>query len=469
MKKLFTFLAFVVTMTAMAQSVAISDDGSVANGSAILDVKSTTKGFLPPRMTVVQRDAIASPASGLQIWCSDCAGGETQIFNGSTWTNFIKAEADRAAAAEEANAAAIGLKANIDSPTFIGNVDFDTSELRFNSGNINIGNFEGQTFISSAQVFNVAENIFSGSYVEFNSPSTNFNTAASFISGTLNILNSPQVAGHVLTDVNGDGNATWQASKGQSAGTAAGDMQYWNGTAWVVVAATTNEGAALQMIGGVPTWVGGTAPPPPPPLSSVTIGEQTWTDRNLDVATYRDGTAIPEEQDPDKWKNLKTGAWCYYENNPANGATYGKLYNWYAVMGITTEEDATPTQEQIGARKELAPAGWHVPSDEEWTTLADFLGGTGVAGGKMKETGEAHWKTPNTSATNSSGFTAFPGGNRSNYDGTFSSIGTYGYLWSSSESNTTSAWFRFLWHGNGSVYRVGDGKPFGCSVRCLRN
>jgi hypothetical protein len=75
----------------------------------------------------------------------------------------------------------------------------------------------------------------------------------------------------------------------QSAGTATGDIQYWNGTAWVVVAATTNEEAALQMIGGVPTWVGGTAPPPPP-LSSVTIGEQTWTDRNLDVATYRDGT-----------------------------------------------------------------------------------------------------------------------------------------------------------------------------------
>jgi uncharacterized protein (TIGR02145 family) len=86
------------------------------------------------------------------------------------------------------------------------------------------------------------------------------------------------------------------------------------------------------------------------------IGEQTWTDRNLDVATYRDGTAIPEEQDPDKWENLKTGAWCYYENNQKS-ATYGKLYNWYAVMGITTEEDATPTQEQIGARKELAPAG----------------------------------------------------------------------------------------------------------------
>jgi hypothetical protein len=99
------------------------------------------------------------------------------------------------------------------------------------------------------------------------------------------------------------------------------------------------------------------------PVPSVTIDDQVWQSANLDVTTYRDGTVIPEVTDPAAWENLKTGAWCYYDNEASNSATYGKLYNWYAVMGITVAEAATLTEAQIAARKKLAATGWHVPSD----------------------------------------------------------------------------------------------------------
>src|SRR5436190_23369500 len=132
---------------------------------------------------------------------------------------------------------------------------------------------------------------------------------------------------------------------------------------------------------------------------SVTICDQVWMIKNLDVSTYRNGDPIPEVTDPSQWAGLTTGAWCYYENNSANGTIYGKLYNWYAVNDP----------------RGLAPLGWHVPSDEELTTLTSCLGGVFVAGGTMKETGTTHWLAPNTEATNSSGWTGLPGGYRNEF------------------------------------------------------
>ena len=108
--------------------------------------------------------------------------------------------------------------------------------------------------------------------------------------------------------------------------------------------------------------------------TEVTIGTQVWTAKNLDVNAYTDGTPIPQVTDATDWKNLTTGAWCYYENSTANGTYYGKLYNWYAVAGIHDNNANTPN-------KGLAPKGWHVPTDVEWTTLTDFLGGNSEAWG----------------------------------------------------------------------------------------
>ncbi|MGO4818894.1 FISUMP domain-containing protein [Flavobacterium sp. W22_SRS_FP1] len=204
--------------------------------------------------------------------------------------------------------------------------------------------------------------------------------------------------------------------------------------------------------------------------TSVEIGTQQWMRKNLDVPTYRDGTPIPEETDPTAWAALKTGAWCYYvkPDGSTDGATYGKMYNWYAVMGITTAESATPTPTEIAARKKLAPTGWHVPTDAEWTILTDGLGGTAIAGGAMKETVTTHWSSPNTAATNSSGFTGLPGGFRTN-NGTFNGIGNYGYWWSSTEDGTAVAWYRGLHYNNGYVDGGNYSKTAGFSVRCLRD
>jgi uncharacterized protein (TIGR02145 family) len=188
-------------------------------------------------------------------------------------------------------------------------------------------------------------------------------------------------------------------------------------------------------------------------IQIVKIGTQEWTKKNLDVTTYRNGDTIPEVNDPNEWAKLTTGAWCYYDNDPKNDEIYGKLYNWYAVNDS----------------RGLAPDGYHVPSLIEWDTLIDYLGGRFDAGGKMKEVGFNHWKSPNTEATNSSGFTGLPAGFRYKAE-SFNSIGNYCGWWSSSESHTEGAWHRNLYYYNGEAQNVFDYyKTCGFSVRCIRD
>jgi uncharacterized protein (TIGR02145 family) len=205
------------------------------------------------------------------------------------------------------------------------------------------------------------------------------------------------------------------------------------------------------------------------PLPNVTIGTQIWASTNLDVTTYRDGTPIPQVTDPTQWGNLTTGAWCYYNNDPANGAIYGKIYNWYAVAGIHDNDPNTPN-------KILAPTGWHIPSDTEWNSIINFLdpnanGGLtvpNVAGSAMKETGTTYWFSPNTGATNSSGFTGLPGGYRF-VDGSYAGLGINGYWWSSSENGVGGAWYRNLNFESTNATKIGQGKELGYSVRCIRD
>ena len=189
-------------------------------------------------------------------------------------------------------------------------------------------------------------------------------------------------------------------------------------------------------------------------LSDVTIGTQTWTGCNLDVTNYQNGDPIPQVQDPTEWAALTTGAWCYYENDLLNGCTYGKLYNWYAVNDP----------------RGLAPAGYHVPTDTDFTTLYTYLGGEPAAGGALKESGLAHWITPNTGATNTSGFTALPGGVRNVPTGTFNLIGAYGFWWSATD-NGVGVYSLQLLYNDGGV--VGWGTPYfktdGHSVRLIKD
>ena len=187
--------------------------------------------------------------------------------------------------------------------------------------------------------------------------------------------------------------------------------------------------------------------------SEVKIGTQVWMTKNLDVTKFRNGDVIPEAKSAGEWKayaDAGEAAWCYYDNDPKNGEKYGKLYNWYAVNDP----------------RGLEPKGWHIPSDDEWTVLTDYLGGEEKAGAKMKsKTGWAE----GVNGTNSSGFSGLPGGGRS-LDGTFGPIGGLGFWWSSTEVGTGFAWFRYLFYASGSVYRKGSfSKGSGFSVRCLRD
>ena len=185
---------------------------------------------------------------------------------------------------------------------------------------------------------------------------------------------------------------------------------------------------------------------------TVKIGDQWWTAENLKVTHYRNGDAIPNVTDNTEWSNLTTGAYCNYDNDDNNADTYGSLYNWYAVND----------------RRNIAPEGWHVPSDAEWQILIDYLGGEGVAGGKMKATGTTIWNSPNTGATNESGFSALPGGYRHDDEGYYNMCYDT-YFWSSSGSSSRDAWYRNLDYDYSGVYRNYDYKRYGFSVRCVRD
>jgi uncharacterized protein (TIGR02145 family) len=187
--------------------------------------------------------------------------------------------------------------------------------------------------------------------------------------------------------------------------------------------------------------------------TSVILSSQEWMGENLKVSRYQNGDSITKITDNNVWTSLTEGAYCDYGNDPANSITYGKLYNFYAVDDI----------------RYLCPAGWHVPTHDEWTTLINYLGGETNAGGRMKEAGTIHWMSPNTAATNESGFNALPAGLRGSF------VGTYNYLneetdwWSSTEDDETNAWETYLIFNNSSATTHYYDKNLGLSVRCIKN
>jgi len=188
---------------------------------------------------------------------------------------------------------------------------------------------------------------------------------------------------------------------------------------------------------------------------TITAGKQVWTAENLRVSRYRNGDAIRHAATREEWLDAATkgeGAWCYFDNDPANGKKFGRLYNWYAVNDP----------------RGLAPKDWHVPTDREWSELTAFLGGEAVAGGKMKEAGRALWRTPNEAATNTSGFSALPGGLRG-IDGVFAFGAQSAYFWSATQYSPSQAWYRVLNYHTSTVVRSGEEKIDGMSVRCVRD
>jgi uncharacterized protein (TIGR02145 family) len=198
-----------------------------------------------------------------------------------------------------------------------------------------------------------------------------------------------------------------------------------------------------------------------PQYERVRIGNQEWMTRNFDVDRFRNGDLIPHVESDEEWKKAGENgqpAWCYYYNDPEYGKKYGKLYNWYAVNDP----------------RGLAPKGYHVPTDEEWTILVEFLGGKGIAGHKMKSVaGWGGWKDKvgqiqDGNGNNSSGLNGLPGGFRFQF-GTFGGIRNYAMFWSATEKDSSNARDRGLNDGNSSANGSFSTKSSGASVRCLRD
>lgn len=204
-------------------------------------------------------------------------------------------------------------------------------------------------------------------------------------------------------------------------------------------------------------------------VPSVTIGTQTWMKRNLDVVTFRNGDTIPQAASDSAWMAAaenETPAWCYYNNDPANGAVYGRLYNWFALKDT----------------RGLAPLGWHLPSDKEWTEMVfeldsvakqQYIGGAeSVNAGPMLKTAEG-WKEDAVEANNSSGFTALPGGYRVHWNiektaAPFYAIGESANWWSSTPTAGTDAWLRNVFYKNNQVKKYFFNRGYGFSVRCIK-
>ncbi|MEI7502780.1 MAG: FISUMP domain-containing protein, partial [Paludibacter sp.] len=177
---------------------------------------------------------------------------------------------------------------------------------------------------------------------------------------------------------------------------------------------------------------------------TVKIGNQVWMAENLRVTHYRNGEGILNITNGQEWWYTTESAWCYYDNNPSKGLKYGILYNGFAVIN----------------EKKIAPSGWHIPTDDEWTTIIDYLGGEESAGGQMKKTGYSYWKKPNINANNKSSFSALPGGIRTSSD---QNMGYVGYWWSSSTTKIA------IYNSDKGIVRSPIYKAQGLSIRCIKD
>jgi len=185
---------------------------------------------------------------------------------------------------------------------------------------------------------------------------------------------------------------------------------------------------------------------------TIKIGNQVWMAENLRVTKFRNGKSIPNVIDATQWSNLSSSAFCYFNGSTYDDKINGKLYNWFAVNDS----------------KKLAPNGWHIPSDNEWATLVNYLGGNSIASGKLKTTGTTYWLEPNTGATNESGFSAVAAGYRL-FDGSFYQLGTNASFWTSTSYINNSAWIYDLHYYLNVVNRYYPTQKNAYSVRCIKD
>ncbi len=464
--KVIRILIVVVSLQAssyVTAQVAINTDGSNPDGSAILETKSNSKGLLLPRMTTDQRDAISSPATSLIIYNTD--DSQLEIYDGTAWSPVLMEScAPGQPGTITGNTSPCegqsGLNYSIVAITYATSYHWTVpTDATIISG-------QGTTAIimdAGAQSGNISVRSESGC-----GNSEYRNLAISIIP---NLSPPGSISGETLVDDNAIGESysiatvsgatsyTWGVpadaiiTDGQGTtditvhfGTASGDISVYAVNSCDTSDTTT---LAVQVFGCGDVFID--VVNNNKNYNTVLIGTQCWFAENLNAIKYNDNTSIPCVPGNPDWENLTTPGYCWYNNDSATyGGTYGALYNWYAADTNI-----------------LCPAGWHVPSDTEWETLVTYLGGENVAGGKLKESDTANWSPPNTGATNESGFTALPGGMR--LGGFFMSMGDYCLLWSATEKNDNTAYYRMLFYLTVVVERNYVGKNAGYSVRCLKD
>ncbi len=184
---------------------------------------------------------------------------------------------------------------------------------------------------------------------------------------------------------------------------------------------------------------------------TVTIGKQVWMVENLKTAHFRNGDTILNVSDELKWSQLKTAAFCNYNNDKKNITDYGRLYNWFAVND----------------KRSICPTGWHVPTNSEWSDLFKFLDGKDIAAGKLKSTDK--WHKPNAGATNSKGFTALPGGSRDYPEAKFDNLGSSGHWWSATENEEGFSWMIYMSCMGEDAMKLSEAQQSGFSVRCIKD
>jgi uncharacterized protein (TIGR02145 family) len=486
-------LLSVFAFSVNAQSVGINATGDAPNGSAMLDVSSTSKGLLPPRMTYAQKIAITSPAAGLMIWCTNCGTyGELQVYNGAAWTNLTGGAASGSVPGVPPIGTATAENGQA-SVSFTAPASNGGSAITSYTATSNPGSFTGTLSQAGSGTITVT-GLTNGIAYTFTVKATNANgiSVASDPSNSVTPANVPG-APIIGTATAGAGQAsvpfTQPASNGGSAitsytatstpGSFTGTLPQAGsgtitvtgltpGTPYTFTVAATNAigtGAASAASNAVtPTYVCGTSLTDirdGKVYTTVQIGTQCWMAQNMNVGTRIDGAG--------NQTNAGTIEKYCYNDLDANCTTYGGLYQWAETVQYlngatnTLSWDPVPTGNVQG----ICPTGWHLPTDAEWYTLDLYLGGLNVnVGGAMKETATSHWTTPNLGATNSSGFTGLPGGRREN--GAFHNVGIEGNFWSSQYYSYTAR-LRYLFYNSADMSDSDDFKAKGFSVRCIKD
>jgi len=250
---------------------------------------------------------------------------------------------------------------------------------------------------------------------------------------------NPTIADNVSTDES-SGISFTNALTGLSANT----------TYYIRAYATNSIGTGYGVTRSFRTLLGTVADKDGNVYNTIMIGTQVWMVENLRATHYADGvTEIPMVADNNQWSNLTTGAYCHYNNDPANSTTYGLLYNWWSAQSFCI-------------------SGWHLPTYADWFTLATYLGNNSETGDKMKEPGTLHWNAPNNLSSNESGFLGLPGGYRA-YNGSFYDCGYYGYWWSSTEYTVVYSWFLYMRNTSSRIFAESGNKTLGFSVRYVKD